>query len=152
MIHTASPLQADVSGNDPFNRRMSISSQRSLAVGGPGRCISVSLDYLGLMSPEQLKFGKQEPHALVWQLGVLLYRVAEKDAHPFLSCLSTAPSENFDLYEDSVRNAGFITQTRRNIIMIKYKKTKGLDLKSHKLQQLLDKVFISPPLSRLNLD
>ena len=36
--------------------------------------------------------------------------------------------------------------------MIKYKKTKGLDLKSHKLQQLLDKVFISPPLSRYNIE
>ena len=60
MMHTASPLQADVSempgGHDVLNHRMSISSQRSLALGGPGRCVSISLDYLGLMSPEQLKF------------------------------------------------------------------------------------------------
>ena len=110
-----------------------MSSQRSLALGGPGRCVSVSLDYLGLMSPEQLKFGKQDSLALVWQLGVLLYRVAEQDSHPFLSCLSSKPSVNFELYEDSVRNAGFITQTRRNIMLIRYKKTKGNDLKSHKL-------------------
>ena len=41
--------------------------------------MSVSLEYLGLMSPEQLKSGKQDSLALVWQIGVLLYRIAEQD-------------------------------------------------------------------------
>ena len=48
------------------------------------KCVSVALEHLGLMSPEQLKFGKQDSIALVWSLGVLLYRVAFKDKHPFM--------------------------------------------------------------------
>lgn len=48
------------------------------------KCVSVALEHLGLLSPEQLKFGKQDSVALVWSLGVLLYRVAFKDKHPFM--------------------------------------------------------------------
>ena len=134
MIHTPSPLQSEYMEELDRRHRMSVSSQMSQAVGGQGRCVSMSLEYLGLMSPEQLKNGKQDSLALVWQIGVLLYRVAEQDQHPFLSCLSSLPDGNNELQEEQIRNAGFITQTRRNIILIRYKKTKGLDLKSHKLQ------------------
>ena len=59
--------------------------------------MSVGLEYLGLMSPEQLKLGKQDSLALVWQMGVLLYRVAEQDAPPFLSCLASLPAGNSEL-------------------------------------------------------
>lgn len=50
-----------------------------------------------------------------------------------------------------MRSAGFITQTRRNILLIRYNKATGNDLKSHKLQQLLDKIFCQR-LSRMSLD
>eukprot|EP00354_Favella_ehrenbergii_P001119 CAMPEP_0170470192 /NCGR_PEP_ID=MMETSP0123-20130129/12729_1 /TAXON_ID=182087 /ORGANISM="Favella ehrenbergii, Strain Fehren 1" /LENGTH=110 /DNA_ID=CAMNT_0010737229 /DNA_START=851 /DNA_END=1183 /DNA_ORIENTATION=+ len=50
-----------------------------------------------------------------------------------------------------VRSTGLITQTRRNILLIRYRKATGNDLKSHKLQQLLDKVFCER-LQRLTLD
>jgi hypothetical protein len=53
------------------------------------RCISTALDYLGLLSPEQLKFEKQDSVALVWSLGVLMYRISMQDKHPFLNCLDT---------------------------------------------------------------
>ena len=55
---------------------------------GSQKCVSASLEYLGIQSPEQLKFGKQDSLALVWQLGVLLYRTAFNDNHPFMSCVS----------------------------------------------------------------
>ena len=61
-----------------------------LGLGGSTKCVSASLEYLGILAPEQLKFGKQDGLALVWQLGVLLYRVAFEDSHPFMSCLSSA--------------------------------------------------------------
>lgn len=79
---------------------------------GNRKCVSVSLEYLGIQSPEQLKFGKQDSLALVWQLGILLYRVAFQDNHPFMSCVSNTVSssrQNFDAFSDTVRNAGFIT-------------------------------------------
>ena len=79
MIHTPSPLQSEYMEELDRRHRMSVSSQMSQAVGGQGRCVSMSLEYLGLMSPEQLKHGKQDSLALVWQIGVLLYRVAEQD-------------------------------------------------------------------------
>lgn len=69
-------------------------------------CVSMSLEYLGLKSPEMLKASKQDNLALVWQLGVLLYRVAFEDCHPFMSCPMSATSE---LNAEMVRSAGFIT-------------------------------------------
>ena len=77
--------------------------------------------------------------ALVWQLGVLLYYVNNSDQHPFLSTVNsnwnaTNTIQNYETYEETVRSAGFITQTRRNILLIRYKKATGNDLKSHKLQ------------------
>lgn len=116
--------------------------------GSKSNCISMSFEYLGMKSPEMLKAGKQDNLALVWQLGVLLYRVAFEDNHPFMSCMTSTTSE---LNAEMVRSAGFITQTRRNILLIRYKKATGMDLKSHKLQQILDKVFCAP-LSRLDID
>ena len=76
--------------------------------------------------------------ALVWQLGVLLYYVNNSDQHPFLSTVNsnwnaTNTIQNYETYEETVRSAGFITQTRRNILLIRYKKATGNDLKSHKL-------------------
>ena len=68
-----------------------------------------------------------------------------------MSCLSSAQRTNSEAWDDTVRSAGFITQTRRNILLIRYKKATGMDLKSHKLQQLLDKVFCAR-LQRLSLD
>jgi len=67
----------------------------------------------------------------VWQLGVLLYKVFFNDAHPFLSCVTEKMGESL---AEVARSAGFITQTRRNILLIRYKKATGNDLKSHKLQ------------------
>ena len=111
--------------------------------GGQKKHVSASLEYLGLLSPEQLKFGRQDSQALVWQLGVLLYRLAFQDEHPFLSCVGATDKskQNFEQVADVARSAGFITQTRRNILLIRYNKTTGVDLKSHKLQKLLDKIF-----------
>ena len=66
MIHVPSPLQQEYAKELDRRHRMSISSQLSQAVGGEGRCVSVSLEYLGLMSPEQLKLSQQDSLALVW--------------------------------------------------------------------------------------
>ena len=94
--------------------------------------------------------------ALVWQLGVLLYYVNFSDQHPFLSTVNsnlnaTNTLQNYETHEETVRSAGFITQTRRNILLIRYKKATGNDLKSHKLQQLFDKVFCTR-VTRCSLD
>ena len=107
-------------------------------VNGQKKSISAGLEYIGMLPPEQLKFGKQDSLSLVWQLGVILYRLAFDDTHPFLSVVNEGMSEEVARV---LRSTGFITQTRRNILLIRYKKATGNDLKSHKLQQLLDKVF-----------
>jgi serine/threonine protein kinase len=91
------------------------------------------------MSPEQLKFGKQDSVALVWSLGVLLYRVAFKDKHPFmLSEESIGNSIRHFQQSLDVKTVGLISQTRRNILLLRYNKADEKDIKGHKLQQLLD--------------
>ena len=59
-------------------------------LGGNKRVIPVSMEYLSIISHEQLKFGlmdkgRQDNKALVWQLGVLLYKSAFDGNHPFMS-------------------------------------------------------------------
>jgi len=103
------------------------------------KCVSVALEYLGLMSPEHLKFGKQDSVAIVWSLGVLLYRISFKDQHPFLQ-LEDPLASSIRNFEQRIgqRTAGLISQTRRNILLIRYKKADEKDIKGHKTQQLFD--------------
>lgn len=61
-----------------------LSRQYEDSLGFTNKCVSVALEYLGMLSPEQLKFGKQDSASLVWALGILLYRVAFTEKHPFL--------------------------------------------------------------------
>ena len=48
---------------------------------------------------------------LVWQLGVLLYRVGFNDSHPFLASLKTTTvAEKFEVNdEEAVLKAGLVT-------------------------------------------
>jgi serine/threonine protein kinase len=116
------------------------------------------------MSPEHLKFGKQDSASLVWQLGTLLYRVAFNDNHPFLIRPSASPplmnthssnqlqnmnqldNPNMNPNASEVdqlisQNTGLIQQTRRNILLIRYKRASTDQLRYHKLQQVFDRTF-----------
>ena len=126
---------------------------------GQNQLVSVALEYLGLMSPEQLKFNKIDSATLVWQLATLLYRVAFQDQHPFMNLPNAkTPNQtgssnlNLDLgnFDQNV-NAGLISQTRRNIHLVRYKKPSTEIYKFHRLQQVFDKTFCEP-IKRFTLD
>jgi hypothetical protein len=44
----------------------------------------------------------------------------------------------FNQRVQETRSAGLITQTRRNILLIRYNKADEKDIKGHKMQQLFD--------------